>query len=235
MDSSTGPIRPQPLYNRDLSDLLDDAPSIATNLAVALDLAARGFAVFPITLKPSGDWTPIVGWQAAATCEADQISGWWRQHPNARVGLPTGRRNGITVLDIDRKHGKDGFASLRGLGFDPDHLSPVMVRTPSGGAHAIFAYCDGLKNSVGKIGVGLDVRNDGGYIVAPGSFKDGLRYTVKGSPLCSTDLPAFSESLRPTAEPERDLVPPQKAATDEQKTWAKARLQILADDLEHVQ
>lgn len=209
-----------------LSDLL--APS---NLTVALDLARRGFAVFPITQKQDGSWTPVYGWQDAATCDADRIGRWWREWESARVGLPSGRQNGITVLDIDRKKGKDGFAALSALGFDPAELSPVMVRTPSGGAHAIFSHCPGLKNSVGKIAPGLDVRNDGGYIVAPGSFKDGKRYEPIGAPLGSVDLPPFPPALVPPPEPERAPVTLVKAASDDLKAWGAAKLQGRADDL----
>ncbi|MER8502373.1 phage/plasmid primase, P4 family [Mesorhizobium sp. M1142] len=219
--------------NLDLSDILGDVvPQITTNFEAALDLARRGLNVFPITLKEHGGWTPILGWQEAATCDLAKVRAWWqREYPGARVGLPTGKKNGIVALDIDRKNGKDGFAALRALGFDSDALSPVTTRTPSGGAHLFFAYSDGLKNSVSKIATGLDVRSEGGFVVAPGSFKDGTRYDPIGATLGEADLPAFPDTLRPVAERERDPVDVIKTASEQQRAWAESHLAKLVDDL----
>lgn len=235
MDISTRAVAPQPFPDTDLSDLLGDsdaAAQSADNRAVALDLAGRGFAVFPITRKQDGNFTPIQGWQAAATCDADTIRQWWEDEPNARVGLPAGKANGVVVLDIDRKNGKDGYAELRRLGFDPGSLSPVGVRTPSGGCHLFFAHRDGLKNwSKGEIGAGLDVRTEGGFVIAPGSFKDGGRYTPLGHPLGSVEFPPFPEALIPPAKPERAPVAVLDVASAEQRAWAAVRLHGLADAL----
>lgn len=62
-------------------------------------------------------------------------------------GLPMGGRNGMAVLDVDQKNGKDGFASLRALGCDPEALSPVMVQSPGGSLHAYFRWPEGMGNS----------------------------------------------------------------------------------------
>lgn len=213
---------------------MKDIPACAagqSNREVALDLAGRGFPVFPITLKDNGDWTPILGWQSLATTESAQIEEWFRDFPEARVGLICGERSGITVLDVDRKDGKDGLATLRALGFDPMGMSPVTTQTPSGGLHLFFKFDPRLKNWAGKLGLALDTRNTGGFVLAPGSWKDGARYEVVGAPLGSVELPAFPESLIPELEPEREPVEPVAEATDDQRRWAAERLARWAGEL----
>ena len=143
----------------------------------------------------------------------------WRQHPSARVGLPAGPKNGCTIIDVDVKDGKDGLATLRSYGYDPDTMTPVMVRSPSGGRHLFFAFDERLKNWVGKLGAGLDVRTGGGYVLAPGSYKDGRRYEPIGPALSSVALPSFPEDLIPEVD-DREIAAPETEATDEQREWA---------------
>jgi RecA-family ATPase len=202
------------------------------NIFTAADLARRGFAVFPIYQRNSGEWLPIAGWPEKATTDAEQVSAWWRLWPDARVGMPAGARNGVTVLDVDRKNGKDGAATLAALGFpDLEALSPVRVRTPSGGCHLFFRHDGRLKNSAGKIGEGIDVRNDRGFVIAPGSLKGHNRYGPVGLQLGECDLPAFPEALIPPVEPERAAVEIVTEATVRQIEWAEDRLSELAGGL----
>ncbi|MFC3068370.1 bifunctional DNA primase/polymerase [Phenylobacterium soli] len=133
----------------------------------ALAYAAKGIPVFPC--KPA-DKSPLVGPDRdgggrpvpgsggfrKATCDLAQIDAWWTKHPDAMIGIPTGSASGIDVLDIDVKH--DGFASVPGW----EALSPVIVRTPSGGAHLWFK-ADGVHCTTSEIGPGVDTRGEGGY------------------------------------------------------------------------
>lgn len=202
------------------------------NSDVALDLAGRGFAVFPIRKWGDGDdWKPIKRFQERASADLAEVRDWWRTWPDARVGLLAGERNGVTVLDIDVKNGKDGTAALTSLGFsDLAGLSPVRVRTPSGGWHLFFRYDARLRNSVSKLGAGIDVKTEGGFVVAPGSFKDSGCYAVDGAALGSVDLPGFPESLIPPPD-DRVAVEPIGEATDDQRQWAAAKLRDIADRL----
>jgi hypothetical protein len=95
------------------------------------------------------------------------------------VGIATGARSGVFVLDIDTKN-VDGFAELAKLGDLPDTYA---VQTPTGGAHLYFRHPGfPVRNSAPKsnpIAPGLDIRGDGGYVVAPGSpHANGGRYEV---------------------------------------------------------
>jgi hypothetical protein len=96
------------------------------------------------------------------------IRAWWRQWPNALIGMPTGKVTRRWVLDIDVKDEKaNGFDTLADLGHGILPDTP-MAHTASGGLHIYFNAGDReLRNSIGKIGPGLDIRGDGGYVILP--------------------------------------------------------------------
>lgn len=101
--------------------------------------------------------------------DAKVIDAWWAEWPYANVGLRTGAINGLAVLDVDpRAGGDDSLAQLiTKHGALPD---TVEVMTGGGGRHLYFKHPGGkVRNSAGKLGPGLDIRGDGGYVVAPGS------------------------------------------------------------------
>jgi KaiC/GvpD/RAD55 family RecA-like ATPase len=87
-------------------------------------------------------------------------------------GLPTGAANGITVLDWDDPAEADKYR----------HLMPAQrVKTPKG-EHWYYNYTASLKTTVGLI-PGLDIRNDGAYVVAAGSSVDQVEYKKFAEPL----------------------------------------------------
>jgi hypothetical protein len=135
-------------------------------LAAALAYADRGWPVFPVRV----DKTPLTahGFHDATT-DRELVKFYWRQHPTAGVGIATGATAGIVVLDEDTpKGGARGRIQLeQRLG----KLPPTYeVLSGGGGRHYYFAHPGGtVPCSVGELGTGLDVRGDGGYIVAAGS------------------------------------------------------------------
>lgn len=130
-----------------------------TLLNSALDLAGRGFKVFP--LEPGKKTPAVKGWQEKATSDPAIIRRVWAQK-DYNIGVKTG--GGLIVVDIDVKNGKLGAESWKALGVKAETL---RVKTASGGWHVYFAG-DG-PCSVDLLGPGLDVRGDGGYVVGPGS------------------------------------------------------------------
>jgi putative DNA primase/helicase len=122
-----------------------------------------------------------------ATTDERTIRTWFDRWPNANVGVRTGRVAGFVVLDVDPRHGGD--ATLRDLerrhGALPD--TPETV-TGGGGRHLLFAHPGGdllIRSGAGRLGDGLDIRADGGYIVAPPSrHVSGRRYAweLSGNP-----------------------------------------------------
>ena len=142
-----------------------DATTSETEKA-ALWYASLGLKVFPC----KADKSPFVRWKDEMSSEAGQIKLWWQTHPSAMIGLPCGSANGIVVLDIDVKGAVNGFESLNTKGFEIPR-DTFSVTTPTGGMHYYFKLRNGeiIRNSVGKIGQGVDVRGEGGYVIAPPS------------------------------------------------------------------
>jgi putative DNA primase/helicase len=90
---------------------------------------------------------------------------WWNEHPNANIGIKTGKDSNLIVLDVD---GQEGLASLKALGLS--ETGTLSVRTGSGGLHLYYQWPGHpVRNSAGKLGKGLDIRGDGGYTIGPPS------------------------------------------------------------------
>jgi len=105
-----------------------------------------------------------------ASTDPETIRGWWDQWPNANVGIATGECSGMDALDVD---GDIGAATVARLCGEHGELpAGPKARTGSGGAHYLFKHATGL--SVGRDVLGkvsrVDLRGDGGYIVAAPSL-----------------------------------------------------------------
>jgi putative DNA primase/helicase len=115
-----------------------------------------------------------------ATNNIEQIKIWWTRWPDANIGVATGKKSGIVVLDIDKK--TQGFESIKKLEGEFGNLPKVLtVNTGGGGLHLYFKYPEnGFKSTEGVLGAGIDTRGDGGYIIAPPSNHiSGGQYTWK--------------------------------------------------------
>ena len=152
------------------------------NAKIALKLVRLGLPVLPCNsgrIDSKKVKAPLVanGFYSA-TLEIEQLALWWRQWPDALVGIPTGRASGISVLDgdVDKETEKNiGEQQIVNLGLS--HPRALIVNTPSGGIHYYFRHVDGVRSSTGKIASNIDVRGDGGYIIAPESvLPDGRKY-----------------------------------------------------------
>lgn len=157
--------------------------------ALAKDLRAAGFRVFEIV--PETKRPAIKGWQARA--EGGDLSHW---KEGCAVGIAAGGPypNGkyLVVVDIDNKpnEGKDGFASLAKLEEEHGAFPSVFrVRTKSGGMHIYMWSLEPLPNSVGKVAPGIDIRCQGGLVVAPGQ----MGYEVIEGSACAATFFAFAE------------------------------------------
>jgi len=120
------------------------------------------------------------------------------RNPAMNEGIPTGRGAGIFVLDVDPKHGGD--VSLRELEQKHGPLPETYtVETPSTGEHRYFKYCaqgnDTIRNSAGEIGPGIDIRGDGGQVVAPGSRLDGKTWRELNPDVEPVEAPAWLQVL----------------------------------------
>lgn len=156
-------------------------------LDAALDYAARGWRVFPC--RPAGKLPLTEHGFKDATTDALVITAWREANPTANVAIATGA--GLVVIDVD---GLAGRASLRELEEKHGELPTTLHATTGGdGEHFYFAVPDGveIRNSAGKLGKGLDIRGDGGYVIAPPSVhQSGHAYAWK-SDLPPAPLPAW--------------------------------------------
>lgn len=125
-----------------------------------------------------------------------QIDNYWQEHPDSNVGVITGVRSGIAVLDID---GPEGIASLESHGLPLTDLpaTPTVI-TGGGGLHLYFRMPENRASVKTKAGVlpKVDIRADGGLTVLPPSMHaSGRRYAWKPGASLDVDFADFDFSL----------------------------------------
>ena len=166
-------------------------------LDAALDYAARGWPVFPVAgvaapgvcacrdganCGHAGKHPLTRRGLREATCSASRILGWWRSWPAANVAVATGAAAGIVVVDVDLPKGGEeslGVLSEGGLVLP----ATLTARTGGGGLHLFYAHPgrESRNRAGGLPGAGalrgIDLRGDGGYVVAaPSAHASGARY-----------------------------------------------------------
>jgi putative DNA primase/helicase len=114
-----------------------------------------------------------------ATTDRKTIKAWWSKDPKANIGIATGKKSKVVVLDIDPRNG--GNETLAALTAELGPLpTTVSSKTGGGGKHLVFKYPDFWvpKDSAGKVlGSGVDILSDGAIMVAPLSLHEsGKRY-----------------------------------------------------------
>jgi Bifunctional DNA primase/polymerase, N-terminal/Primase C terminal 1 (PriCT-1) len=169
----------------------------ATLLKAALAWARNGKPVFPC--KAGGKEPLTKRGHIDATTDPRKIHMWWKRWPNANIAVPTGRRSGVLVLDVDYP------AGLNALEAEHGRLPETRTHsTGSGGMHYLFEYPDGfeIRNSASKLADGLDVRGEGGYIIVPPSRTTRPYEVLDALPLADTP-PWLIETL---IEPKRPAV-----------------------------
>lgn len=177
-------------------------------IETALSYSSRGWAVLPVHNSTNGVCSctkrkcPAVGKHPRtnhglkdATNNPDLITQWWKSWPSANIGIATGKKSGIVVIDIDPRHGGNEtlLELIENNGPLPDTLKVI---TGGGGQHLYFKYPGHPLRSRSNIWPGIDVRADGGFVVAPPSVHvSGMKYVWEdqadpsGMPLA--DLPEW--------------------------------------------
>ena len=206
---------------RDPARLADFDQNDPATAAVAF--AAAGFPVFPLHTpdaegrcscrrdcgRDNGKHPRTANGLTGATAQANQVAKWWATWPEANVAVVTGDASGAWVLDIDPHNG--GEAAIAALEAAHGALPPTWaVETGGGGLHLWWRRPGyPVPTSVGRVGPGLDVRGEGGYVVAPPSLhRSMVRYRWGAS---------WSPALAPLAPPPdwlraRVATPPRPAA-----------------------
>lgn len=190
----------------------------------AIQLSKRGLRVMPVhglkwvkeeltctcgkkDCKSTAKHPVFFKWQQIGHESVTTIEAWYRNYQDANLGVITGKESGVIVLDIDPKHG--GFESLKAAEERYEELpeTPTVI-TGSGGRHFYFKHPGGkIGNRAGLFGGGVDIRGDGGFVVAPHSKHINGRYEWEISPMEMpfSDLPQWlyreiqQEAAKPSA------------------------------------
>ena len=180
----------------------------------------NGWSVVPVA---PGEKIPAVDWTYFQSHRADKntISQWVRL---GGVGIVTGRVSGLVVVDVDLR----GLSKAEELGLD----SPVKVRTGSGGLHLYYRYPEsGTVGTTTGLWEGIDIRGDGGFVVAPPTLHASgqlYRFECPFDQVTPLNLPALPDIVlealasrqrpRSSQQPVAVTLPRNRTMTDEQKS-----------------
>lgn len=185
----------------------------------ALEFLDDGWSIFPVGLDKRPLLTSWKEYQTRFPTD-EEVKRWWVEFPDANAGLVCGKLSSRSVIDID--NGKDIFPETR------------TVRTPRGGLHKIYRYSSVPNTSAGTYYAGIDLRNDGGYIVAAGSHIDYKkdRVRVAGDYILLEDVPSapFPDALFTQKTDKPDSFDPKKlngSKEGSRNDWAASVIGLL--------
>lgn len=146
-----------------------------------------------------------------ATTDVDQIQAWWIEWPDANVGIRTGLASHIAVGDVDPRNG----------GYDNPDLTKLptetlCVQTGGGGIHLYYALTQSVRTH--DLGPGLELKADGGYVVAPPSNHVDGRYTWVDQAVPLAPMPTWAVNGATPQTTGPIIVEP------DQKTWVAQKL-----------
>jgi hypothetical protein len=169
---------------------------------------SRQWSILPLRpreKRPIIQWEPL---QSARPSQAELIL-WFERWPDANIGIITGEISNLIVIDIDPDHGGDASLERLERRFQPLPTT-VEAKSGGGGRHLYFTHPGGIIRNRAAIAQGIDLRGDGGYVVAPPSIHpNGARYTwVLGrSPedIALAPLPRWLTTATSALRPKRTL------------------------------
>lgn len=203
-----------------------------SNAAVARMWAAAGFPVFPC--HPETKRPMVKGWRNST--DSASWLGRWVNGSDWMPGLDCSSAS-LVIVDCDYRPDRDGETNFRDLcnflGIDLANVPSVT--TPSGGCHFYFKQPRGekIKNSAGEIGIGVDVRGDGGFVIVAGARRaDGKEYVPDHGEevvaiidaVATGNLPEFPQELL------RHLARPQKVVPFSRGNSAEQAVSMHPDD-----
>lgn len=192
-------------------------------LDYAINYAANGFRVFPLHSIEAGKCTCSTNCTSPgkhpttprgvldATTNESQIRAWFGEfgNPHANIGIATGKESGLVVVDFDIAKGANVVELFERDNVDmPD---TTIIKTGAG-LHFYYRYPSSgeIKNSVSRLGKFIDVRGQGGYVVAPPSrHASGARYQIQNDTDNLAEFPAvwlktLNEPIAPAPAPGPD-------------------------------
>ena len=205
--------------------VLQSTRPLSARGTAALEYATIGWEVFPAPpgQKKSHKSEEHSGAKWGKTTDPEEIRMDFRKWPRANVAIVTGLTSGIFVLEADtvKGHGVDGLASIEALEDEHGPLpETLMAISPSGSVHRYDKYPGPgikIKNSVDEIAPGVDIRGDGGMVIAPPSIKPGAGEYKWLNDLPVADAPLWLiEAAREKPKPEKAKKPSSRASASDQ-------------------
>lgn len=172
------------------------------NLSAALWYATKlNWAVVPVNIRmPDGSCSCSLGKRCTsigkhpttqhgaldATTDKGQIRDWWRDFPDASVGVACGEINNLIVIDVDPRNEGDIALEVERSKHGSVWLKTLTAETGGGGHHYFYKYTD---KPLRKAPKGIDFKSSGFVVVAPSMHPSGKRYRWMTTP--STTLRTF--------------------------------------------
>lgn len=201
------------------------------SMEAALEYAKLGWHVLPLHSIVNGQCTcgGMCGQSAGkhprtmhglkdATSNPELIRNWWQQWPEANIGIRTGGASGFVAIDIDPRNGGDAtWDSL--ISEHGRILDTVEAITGGGGRHILFTCPSNGTPLRGKLGQGIDVKAEGGYIVVePSIHASGQSYSWELSSrpgeIPIAEMPPWLLDLATDRKPKADAIPDRPRCVD---------------------
>lgn len=135
-----------------------------------IEAARRGWRLFPV--KARGKLPLIAEWPGKASSDAAVLKAWALEYPGCNWGLATGQPSGVFVVDVDGEAGRTSVADLERQGLMLPATLTVTTGRADGGEHRYFRMPSGVdihNDQSGRIGLHIDARGSGGFVVCPPS------------------------------------------------------------------
>ena len=176
-------------------------------LGAAQIYAGNGWRVIPIPFRTKR--ATLKDWPNKATFDEGQIRQWFHGGPS-NMAICTGQESNLVVIDVD---GQDGEQALKQLQSVHGPLPQTLTSLTGKGRHLFFLWPNGadIRNSAGKIGPNVDIRANGGYVLAPPSIHpSGAQYRWDNERVSVAELPhQWVDLLAQPAQKERKEMTPQ--------------------------
>jgi hypothetical protein len=205
--------------------------AMTQRLAECLAYAARGWHVFPCKPNAKIPATGAGGFYNATTNPA-ALRRWFRWYPY-NIGIRTGAASRIFIFDVD---GEAGSENLREIEFQHGRLPLTLISTTGQGRHFWFIADRPIPCSTGRIAPGIDVRADGGYVVAPSSIHPNgklyqwIDYAIP--PAAAPDW-LIRLAMKPAPAPRPTPAPRSRQGNGNGEAYGAAALAREAGDLAH--
>ena len=179
-------------------------------------LIEQGYAIFPVDpsdkrpvaadkrqhpVNQKWDYeVPRLKWGTLATTDETQIQQWVAEYPGCKWGIPTGVVNGFIVVDQDSEEAT-AWWEAKWLPAGKE------VQTASGNWHLYYGVDEGLdiQTNKGKIAKDIDIRGEGGYVVAYTDDMSGIPDIPEAVVDILPERQTYEAGEIPEVEPPKDM------------------------------